>query len=65
MTTFSKQQCHQIMKGLPKTGVVCNFPGKLLAAPLVLAENVTTSWIKHMWVSTQEARVTSQWILWK
>jgi len=32
--------------------------GELLAAPLVLSENVTTSWIKHVWISMQEAEVT-------
>ncbi len=34
------------------------YNGKLLAAPLILADNVTPSWIKHVWVSTQEAGVT-------
>jgi len=34
------------------------YNGKLLAAPLLLADNVTASWIKHMWASTQEAGVT-------
>ena len=33
------------------------YNGKLLAAPLLLADNITASWIKHMWVSTQEASV--------
>jgi len=31
--------------------------GKLLAAPLCLADNVTNLWIKHVWVSTQECGV--------
>jgi len=34
------------------------YNGKLLAAPLILADNVTQSWIKHVWISTQEAGVT-------
>jgi len=43
---------------------------ELLVACLLLAENVTNSWIKHMWVSTQEcgmmvsmdfAEVSTQW----
>jgi len=34
------------------------YNGELLAAPLILADNVTSSWIKHMWVSTQEASIT-------
>jgi len=121
-TTFSPQQCHQIMspllqQGLPKAGVICTFPralahgpleyggldipnlyteqlivhvttmlrygpdltdptgtllhangeamrlevgynGELLAAPLILANNVTSSWIKHVWTSTQERGIT-------
>jgi len=32
--------------------------GELLAAPLILAENVTNSWIKHMWMSTWECDIT-------
>ncbi len=121
-TTFSCQQCDQIMspilqQGLPKAGVIRTFPralvhgpldyggldiphlymeqmiahihtilrygpdkddptglllhatgeamrlelgygGELLTAPLILAENVTNSWIKHVWQSTQECEVT-------
>jgi len=34
------------------------YNGKLLAVPLILADNVTLSWIKHVWVSTQEAGIT-------
>jgi len=34
------------------------YSSKLLAAPLLLGENVTNSWIKHMWQSTQESGVT-------
>jgi len=33
------------------------YNGELLAAPLSLLNNVTPSWIKHVWVSTQEADV--------
>jgi len=120
-TTFTKQQCQQIMtpiliQGLPKAGVVRTFPralvhgpleygrlnipklfteqiiahvmtilqygpdqqdptgfllhatgeamrleigytGELLAAPLILANNVTSLWLKHVWISTQEADI--------
>jgi len=31
---------------------------ELLAAPLILSKNVTNSWIKHVWISTQEAAIT-------
>jgi len=31
---------------------------ELLVAPLILAEHVMHSWIKHVWVSTQECKVT-------
>jgi len=31
--------------------------GKLLTAPLILQDQVTTSWIKHVWVSTQESGI--------
>jgi len=34
------------------------YNGELLAVPLILQDNVTNSWIKHVWVSTQEYRVT-------
>jgi len=34
------------------------YSGELLMAPLCLAENVTNSWIKHVWVSTKESGVT-------
>jgi len=34
------------------------YNGELLAAPSILIENVTKSWIKHVWVSTQQAGVT-------
>jgi len=34
------------------------YSGKLLAAPLILAKNVTNLWIKHVWQSTQECDVT-------
>jgi len=39
------------------TQLEVGYNGKLLAAPLLLADNATASWIKHMWVSTQEAGV--------
>jgi len=35
-----------------------SFSSKLLAAPLILAVHVMHSWIKHVWVSTQECGVT-------
>jgi len=121
-TTFTKQQCNQIMapllqQGLAHAGVVRSFPralvhgplqhgsldiphlyteqtvahartilrysinksdltgflmhmtaeamrlelginGELLAAPIILQDHVTNSWIKHVWVSTQECGVT-------
>ncbi len=121
-TTFTPQQCSQIMapllkQGLPKAGVIRTFPralaygplqyggleipnlyteqiiahittilrygshrddltgslmhataesmrlelgynGELLAAPIMLAANVTTSWLKHVWLSTQEVAIT-------
>jgi len=123
-TTFSRQQCYQIMapilqQGLPKAGVVRTSPqalargpleyggleiphlfteqtishvhtilrygqikddptgfllhatgeamqlkmgygGKLLVVPLVLTANITQSWLKHAWVSTQELGVNVQ-----
>jgi len=34
------------------------FSGELLAAPLILADNVMPSWIKHAWTSMQECGVT-------
>ncbi len=34
------------------------YGGELLAAPLILGENVTNSWIKHVWQSTQESGIT-------
>jgi len=34
--------------------------GELLVAPLVLAANITQSWLKHVWVSTQELEVNVQ-----
>jgi len=34
------------------------FNGELLAAPLVLAANVTSLWIKHVWMAMQERGVT-------
>jgi len=34
------------------------YGGKMLAAPLILVENVPNSWIKHVWQSTQECDVT-------
>jgi len=34
------------------------YSGELLAAPLVLEANVTNSWIKHVWQSTQECGIT-------
>jgi len=34
------------------------YGGKLLAAPLILAENITNSWIKQVWQSTQECGIT-------
>jgi len=34
------------------------YGGKLLAAPPLLGDNITNSWIKHMWLSTQECGVT-------
>jgi len=33
------------------------YNGELLAAPLILANNVTNSWLKHIWLSTQEVDV--------
>jgi len=30
----------------------------LLMAPVCLADNITNLWIKHVWTSTQESRVT-------
>jgi len=121
-TTFTKQQCYQIMlpvlfNGLPKMRVIHTFPwalvhgplqyggletphlyteqmaahaymilqygpdredptshllhmtsevmrlemgycSELLMAPLILAANVTNSWLKHMWTSTQDCQVT-------
>jgi len=33
------------------------YKGELFAAPLQLADNVTSSWLKHVWVSTQEAEI--------
>jgi len=29
-----------------------------MAAPLILSENVTNSWMKHMWILTQAALIT-------
>jgi len=34
------------------------YNGKLLEIPLILEDNVTPSWIKHVWRSTQEAGIT-------
>ena len=34
------------------------YNGELLAAPLILANNITSSWIKHVWMSTQERGIT-------
>jgi len=34
------------------------YTGELLMAPLCLADNITNLWIKHVWISTQESRVT-------
>jgi len=33
------------------------YTGELLAAPLILANNVTSLWLKHVWISTQEADI--------
>jgi len=33
------------------------YNGEFLAAPLILANNVTNSWLKHIWLSTQEVDV--------
>ncbi len=33
------------------------YTGELLAAPLILASNVTSLWLKHVWISTQEADI--------
>jgi len=121
-TTFTPQQCLQIMtpilkQGLPKAGVVRTFPralahgplqyggldipymytkqliahvttllrygphpddltgsllhataesmrletgyiGELLSVPLILADNVTNSWLKHVWQSTQAVAIS-------
>jgi len=32
--------------------------GELLAAPLILFENIANSWMKHVWISTQAAGIT-------
>jgi len=34
------------------------YNSELLAVPLILQENVTNSWIKHLWVSMQENDIT-------
>jgi len=34
------------------------YNGELLEIPLILADNLTPSWIKHVWQSTQEVGVT-------
>jgi len=34
------------------------YNGELLAAPLLLAANVTNSWLKHVWMSTQEVAIS-------
>jgi len=34
------------------------YNGKLLAAPLILSENVTNSWMKHVWILTQAVVIT-------
>ncbi len=34
------------------------YNGELLAAPLTLSENVTNSWMKHVWISTQSVGIT-------
>jgi len=34
------------------------YNGELLEIPLILADNITPSWIKHVWQSTQEVGVT-------
>jgi len=31
---------------------------ELLTAPLILAANMTNSWLKHVWISTQDCQVT-------
>jgi len=36
------------------------YSGELMVAPLILANNVTHSWIKHVWITTQEYRVNLQ-----
>jgi len=33
------------------------YSGELLAAPLQLQDHVTDSWIKHVWISTQQCGV--------
>jgi len=34
------------------------YSGKLLAAPLCLKDNVTDSWLKHVWITTCESAIT-------
>jgi len=34
------------------------YSGKLLAAPLCLKDNVTDSWLKHLWINTSKSVVT-------
>jgi len=34
------------------------YNGELLTAPLLLMDNVTSSWLKHMWQSTQEVAIS-------
>jgi len=34
------------------------YNGELLETPLILADNIMPSWIKHMWQSTQEAGIS-------
>jgi len=36
------------------------YSGELMVAPLILADNITHSWIKHVWVTTQEHGINLQ-----
>jgi len=36
------------------------YSGELMVAPLILADNITHSWIKHAWITTQEHGINLQ-----
>jgi len=36
------------------------YSGELMVVPLILANNITHSWIKHVWVTTQEHGINLQ-----